>query len=168
MWKVQAMLRVLSAASVSSLLMGWPGYVLAQQGEAASTPSTVSNDLAGKTARFLSDRHGSGVVYFAQDGRTFMWNPGQFDVLTGNWSGETIQISQGTPKTLTVIDTITVTFPGSFADRGGIFAILEAKRIHDDLGVEEVSDGDILTLEDGEPPCRMCRVDMTFSQMLGN
>lgn len=162
------MLRVLSAVSVSSLLMGWPGNVFAQQDEAASTPSAVSNELAGKTARFLSDRHGSGVVYFAQDGRTFMWNPGQFDVLTGNWSGETIQISQGSPKTLTVIDIITVTFPDSFEDRGGVFAFLEANRIHDDLGVEEVSEGDILTLEDGKPPCRMCRVDMTFSQMLGN
>ena len=161
------MLRVLAITVVLLTLTGWPHLSYAQQVEPGYFPDTVQNDLAGMTVRFASDRHGSGVLYFAPDGRAFMWRPGRIKVNIGHWSGDTMQSLQVSTKTLTTQELIVVTFPPSFKDRLGIFVFLEATRIHDDLGVKELSEGDALGLEDGEPPCRICRADMTFSRMLG-
>lgn len=161
------MLRVLAITVVLLTLTGWPHLSHAQQAEPGYFPDTVQNDLAGMTVRFASARHGSGVLYFAPDGRAFMWEPGRIEVNIGLWSGDTMRLLQGSPKTLITEEVIAVTFPHSFEDRLGIFALLEANRIHDDLGVKELSEGDALGLEDGEPPCRTCRADMTLSQMLG-
>lgn len=161
------MLRVLAVFAVFSLVMSWPHSTIAQQRAAVPAPSTVRNDLSDKTVRFTSEKYGSGVLYFAQDGRTFLWNPGRIEVQIGTWFGETIEIKSGPENTVTLIDVIWVTFPGNFNGQGHLFAALDANRIYEDLGVKEVSDGDVLALEDGEPPCRTCHADMTFSQMLG-
>jgi hypothetical protein len=162
------MLRVLAILAGLFFLAFWPKTTFAQQDEVGYFPDTVRNDLSGKTVRFDSERHGSGVLYFAQDGRAFLWNPGRLEIQIGLWSGDTIRFLKGSPSILNTIEGISVTFPSGFEDRLGIFAYLEASRIHDDLGVREVSEGDVLALEDGEPPCRTCRADMTFSKMLGN
>lgn len=161
------MLRVLAIFPVLLALTGWPHVSYAQQAESEYYADTVRNDLSGKTVRFSSERHGSGVLYFTQDGRAFLWNPGVMEVHVGLWSGDTMRILQGSPKTLITEEVIAVTFPRGLEDRLGVFAFLEANRIYDDLGALEISDGDALGLEGGEPPCRMCRADMMFSRMLG-
>lgn len=158
---------MLASFALLFVLTSWSHFAYARQDEAGYFPNTVRNDLSGQTVRFASERHGSGVLYFARDGRAFMWNPGRLEVQIGLWSGDTIRYLQGSPKTLLTDELIAVTFPHRFEDRLGVFAFLEANRISDDLGVKEVSDGDVLGLEDGQPPCRACRADMTFSQMLG-
>ncbi|MGB8814342.1 MAG: hypothetical protein WCC57_14280 [Paracoccaceae bacterium] len=162
------MLRLLAIFVVLFFLVCWPHSTFAQQGETGYFPNTVLNDMSGKTVRFDSERHGSGVLYFAQDGRAFLWNPGRIEVQIGLWSGDTMRFLKGSPEILITIEGVMVTFPSGFENRLGIFAYLEANRIHDDLGITEVSEGDVLALEDGEPPCRTCRADMRFSEMLGN
>ena len=164
----RTILRVVTLLAVFFLMMGWPDFVFAQQDKPAYLPNTVPNELSGKTVRFASQLHGDGVLYFAQDGLALMWTPGRLDILIGTWSGDTIRSLKGPEKTLIINELILISLPRGHKGHLRLFAALEASRLRDDLGVKEVSDGDALALEDGEPPCRTCRADMTFSQMLSD
>jgi hypothetical protein len=158
---------------ISSLTI-FPICSFAQQGQDINEGFAKANPLAGKTVRFLSEKCGSGVLYFSSDGRAFIWHPGRIDVSVGVWREETFRITHqpGTAhETISVTHTIAVQFPDRLESNpvlktfAGLFAYLDPNNIAGDLGVLEAADGDAVGLEDLRPPCRMCRVDMTFAQM---
>ncbi len=168
------MLRCLALLLFFPLSVVGPVSSFAQQRDSVGGSTAVTNALAGKTVRFTSDKYGSGVLYFAVDGRAFIWHPGKIEVSVGIWRGETFRVTMqpGTDQeTVTVTETIVVQFPDGTEDNpvlvalSGLFAILDANDMAGDLGVQEVAEGDVIGLEDMKPPCRMCRAEMTFAQM---
>lgn len=170
-----ALLRALKMRFLFSLLMAWPMSALAQQESAQAPLSTAVNTLSGKTARFISERHGAGVLFFDQNGRALLWYPGQPDILIGRWTAETIRGTRGTKAEAFTRNLIVLDFPNAedvhrietARTRIGPFAHLDADQIDQDIGVKEVGEGDVLHLAAGQPPCRMCNAEMTFAQMVG-
>ena len=52
-------------------------------GAAARVPFTV--DAPGKTVLFFDEAHGNQVEFYDQDGRAFLWYPGNAKVVPGFW-----------------------------------------------------------------------------------
>ena len=166
-------LRTLKMLFLLPLLLALPLSALAQQESAQVPPNTVVNTLSGKTARFISERLGAGVIFFDQNGRALLWYPGQPEILSGRWAAETIRGTRGADAEAFTNNLIALYFPAVEAHRIdtartriGLLAYIDANQIDLDLAVKEVADGDVLRLAVGQPPCRMCSAETTFAQMV--
>lgn len=168
------LLRNLAAYLFGGLLCLWLLPVLAQQQPPTVPPHVANNTLSGKTARFVSDKFGNGVLYFAADGRAWLWYPGQPDITLGQWQVQNIHGTMGAKAEAFSYDIIALNFPNAedihrieaARTRIGRYISLDATQLEQDLAVAEAAEGDILRLASGKPPCRLCRAEMTFAQML--
>ena len=82
-------MRTFSLAFLSIMICCCVGSVAADTGGALSAPSPTLpqdvNDIAGKTVLYYNDAHGNQIEYMAPDGRSYLWYPGNFDVVVGQW-----------------------------------------------------------------------------------
>ncbi len=89
------MLRTTALSLVAILASAWPDYSLAQQSKVMPISSPVLGDLGNTTIRFASDEFGAGIQCFGQDGRVFLWFPGQPEIFDGTWSDGTFKLNRG-------------------------------------------------------------------------
>jgi hypothetical protein len=132
--------------------------------------------LTDKTLRFASDAFGAGAVYLSASGQAFLWMEDDYEVLTGVWTAYTAYetIRNGTSSGLKVPfgDFFMMDFSESrrrfdlFPDVGRTALISEVGELDAKLGVVEKVDSDVLRLQDGTGPCRVCREGMTISELL--
>jgi hypothetical protein len=52
----------------------------------ASTPESMRGFLSGSTVRTYNNLHGSQIETLLQDGRTFLWYPGNNSLVPGQWT----------------------------------------------------------------------------------
>lgn len=50
-----------------------------------SSPAEVRQQLVGKTVRYFVSGHGTQIEYYRDDGRLFLWYPGNSVVVPGEW-----------------------------------------------------------------------------------
>lgn len=167
------MSRMLAIGLVAFATGVLPVSVLAQHSEPSASPKPVIEVLSDKTIRFDSDEFGTGVQYFGLDGSVFLWFPGQRGISVGKWSDGTFRLTSSpqTPdskRKQTSVGLVCFRFSSAPRSRptGKRFGPYKCIR-HGEISAatQEVADGDVLHLRSGKVPCRLCRPDMTLSQL---
>ena len=150
--------------------MALSGAVVAEDRTSADAPHT----FAGKTFRFddgklrqvFNDlpgkvRFATYIVYFSADGQAHVWLPTQRIIFERPWAGRPYYVEGVAQDTLQSI--CIKAWPGKSRRRG-------ICRHQDELAVsvQEVRDGDVLNLQSGTLPCRICTRDMTIDRVKRN
>jgi hypothetical protein len=146
--------------------------VWAQEFSICGSAMAGSRELADKTFRFDSEEYGAGALYLGPDGRASLWIHGDIIALGGSWCATTITSLRGAPgsQTKEVLEMAFFQFPKirMRAHLKNLPSPIEGFRVagmDSQLGVQEKADGDVLNLQSGSGPCRLCRPNMTLSEL---
>jgi hypothetical protein len=157
--------------------LGFAQALAAEDSEFLRQQETAGEGITDKTLRFVSEQYGEGAFYLAPSGEAFLWLKGDHEVMAGVWHAEAWYEAgeSGTSPDATVryFDVLFMEFPQS---KPGVtlfqgmswYEVLRVEDLDSTLGVVENVDGDILRLQDGKGPCRVCRPGMTISELVAS
>jgi hypothetical protein len=149
----------------------------AEDSEFLRRQETAGEGITDKTLRFVSEQYGEGALYLSPSGEAFLWLRGDFEVMAGVWHAEAWYEAgeSGTSPGATVryFDVLFMEFPQNkpgVSQFQGVswFEVLRVEDLASTLGVVESVDGDVLRLQEGKGPCRVCRAGMKISELLAS
>ncbi len=149
------------------------GTGLAQEPEGNENTQGEIEDFSNKTILFDSKDTGYGVQYFAPDGRTYLWFPGQLKIAIGTWSDQSSFVvgnPSKSPKSHQDFAFRKICFEFSGVPRAQIvtksFGPKKCFHVQEYFpAVQEFTDGDFLSLASGQIPCRICPTDRQLSRL---
>jgi hypothetical protein len=171
------MFQAFRRSAVLILFLGFAHAPAAQDAEFLKQQETTGEGIADKTLRFVSEQYGEGALYLSPDGEALLWLRGDYEVIAGDWYAEEWEeaLESGTTPGATVryFEVLFMEFPQnkpSVSQFQGVswFEVLRVEDLASTLGVVESVDGDVLRLQEGEGPCRVCRAGMTISELVAS